>query len=990
MSIDQVVVKRSDSSSFLFPFLKQSHALPLIHLLEKKQARFPALFDESIYNDLALVLNLASPAYLDCHSTRQVLRLLIGLTNFRIRLLRLLSCHPHIRHVIVKFLPSHLAFPFVSKTTLGCLVGFTLTDSEELITGPNIEHLVEKLFPRYQLVPGMTYLHPLLPSVMSLVYFELEKKNGQPFTMEERKLIQKLLTEKLKGSLPRLVRPIFINHNPEDIYKNILLLSQEIESTQDIPHLVISLERQEEHELIFSIIMAYASPKKLLNLEALFEKENPRVKFVTQSNYPVTVIQQGFPLLAHVFHLHLPTDKSFFRADESLHYYTARKQITDLIRSTIGEFRDCNGGPIVKLEEQLSFLKEHFTETLQQDPELIETIFYSILPLKKETTLTTNVLQRFFSQFLNALAFRPAHKSDYYFEYTKQEEDVLVAIRLSSSPYQQTAQASFEKLLLTTPLRVVWSIVEIRGALSITVLIEEPYTAQIETFLLQAKEILARWAEQVAGRRVCRIALSPKETPTLDPRLGTDDHSSHVLRMLFEGLTRLSLSGKAEGGIAESISISPDGLEYLFKLRPSSWNDGTPLSAHDFLYAWQKVLSPEFNLSFAYLFYPILNAQDIKEGRLKMNQLGVCVLHDNLLKVTLKHPVPYFLELLAHPIFSPVNRHVDQTSPYWTSQLGTSYLCNGPFQLLTSHPHYGYQLVKNPFYWDLSYSLLDQVVFICINSHEEAYTLFQQGEIDILGHPFTNFTPTQTAGEKYTLPQKNTIWGLLNNEIFPFNHLKFRQALKHAINSPELLGTLIHHAEFTPSPLPPNLSLLPQTLDYDPEKALFLFHQFLNEMRIPLEDFLTITILCSEKTIHQKIAYQLKRCWTEVLKIRCKVEEVSSNIVYQRCKQGDFQVGLLRWVSYFHDPSYILNAFRYSAKVINFPRWTNPTYQSLLDRAYSAKDSNQSELLLKEAEELLCHETPIIPLLHAPHLCLKRAGIDPLFLTRCGFIRLEG
>src|SRR5262249_5063655 len=130
---------------------------------------------------------------------------------------------------------------------------------------------------------------------------------------------------------------------------------------------------------------------------------------------------------------------------------------------------------------------------------------------------------------------------------------------------------------------------------SITILMEEPHCPDAEKFLSSAKEILEQWREQVAGRRVCRIALAPKESPNLDPRLGTDDHSSHVLRMLFEGLTRLGMSGKAENGIAEKIAVSPDGLHYRFKLRSTTWNDGTPLTAHDFLYAWQKVLSPEFD-----------------------------------------------------------------------------------------------------------------------------------------------------------------------------------------------------------------------------------------------------------------------------------------------------------------------------------------------------------------------------------------------------------
>lgn len=849
------------------------------------------------------------------------------------------------------------------------------------MTVNGLEQLIERLLPQYRLVPGMTYLHPQRSSELSLVYFELEKRQGGHFSLTDRKTIHALLVDKLKGGLPRLVRPIFGSQNREDIYKNILLLSQEIESTQDIPHLMISLEKQEEDELVFSIIMAYASPKKLLNLEALFEKENPRARFVTQSNCPVTTIQQGFPVLAHVFHLYLQTDPNWFRTDGSLHFTKARKEVADTIRRTIGEFKDCNGGPIVKLDEQLSFLKDHFNE----DPELLEKIFYSILPLQKETTLTASLLQKFFAASFKALQFRPTHKADYYFQV---EDHQIVAIRLAASTYQQTVRASFDKLLLSTPLKITWSMVEIQEALSITLLLEEPHSADVEKFLSSAKEILEIWREQVAGRRVCRIALAPKETPTLDPRMGTDDHSSHVLRMLFEGLTRLGPDGKAEKGIAESISISSDGLHYSFKLRASTWNDGTPLSAHDFLYGWQKVLSPDFDLSFAYLFYPILNAQEIKEGKLDMSQLGAQAKEDHLLEIRLKYPIPYFLELLAHPIFSPISRHVDRRSPYWTTQLGLSYPCNGPFQLLTSHPRFGYQLVKNPHYWDASSCNLDQVVFLCIGSHEEARALFSQGEIDILGYPFTQFIPKNFGGEAFAFPEKSTIWCLLNNEKFPLNHLKFRQALKYATNCKELFTLLAPNAEFTSSPVQPGLSTIDATIDYDPKKALELLGEFLKDQKITLDALPPLVISISGKTIHQKIAYLLKECWEKSLNLRCKVEEGSTSGMYERCKQGDFQVSIMRWISYFHDPSYILNAFQYSSKVINFPRWTHALYQSLLNQAYVTQEREQRSLL-QEAERILQEETPVIPLLHMPHICLKRPGTDGLFFTRCGFKSIE-
>lgn len=102
-----------------FPFLRHPHLSSVLELLDKYQDRFTAFFDEGIYNDLALFFSLVSPAYLDSHGSSHVLRLVVGLTHFRIRLLKELSSLPDRRHVIVKFLPSHLAFPLFQKSHSG-------------------------------------------------------------------------------------------------------------------------------------------------------------------------------------------------------------------------------------------------------------------------------------------------------------------------------------------------------------------------------------------------------------------------------------------------------------------------------------------------------------------------------------------------------------------------------------------------------------------------------------------------------------------------------------------------------------------------------------------------------------------------------------------------------------------------------------------------------------------------------------------------------
>lgn len=971
-----------------FPFIRHPHCLPLLQLLEKWKYRFPVFFDDTVYNELAIFFNFASNLFLDRHSTWHILRILLTIDYFRNKLLSHLSFIPHSRHVLLRFLPTRLIFPFSSKSVLGCLIVVTLKNGQEVLTIDNFQSLIDKLLPSYQLVPGMSYLHPIPHSSIKSIYFELEKKSGEPFTVQDKKEIRQALVERLEGELPRFIRPIFAPRNQEEVYKNILQLSEEIRSTTDLPHLMISLDQQKDDELVFLILLVYVSLAKPIQLEKLFNQENPRVKFVSEHLFPVTFLEGRFPVLSHTFRLHITNHLSFHRSDGSLHFCEARRHVVDLLHSVIGEFRDCNGGLLLKLDEQLSSLKDHFSSLASHNLEIVETLFYSILPLEKQATLATLLMQEFFSHSLKAFEFRPTHAAGYYYVQDMQPNYFLATVRLPASPFQQTVRAAFEELALKTALPITWSMAQIRSALSITFLIEQPYSPAVEAYVNTVQDILERWVQQVEGYRVCRAALGPK-APSLDPRIGSDENSGSLLRMLFEGLTRLNSQGQIEGAIAESISISSDRREYVFKLRPSFWNDGTALTAHDFAYAWKKTLSPQLELSFAYFLYPILNAQGVKEGRLSEDQLGIEVIDDYSLKVILEHPVSYFLELLSHPITFPVHRTVDQQSPHWASEVGSSYPCNGPFQLMINHPNYGYQLVKNPLYWDSAHFPLDQMIFLCINS-KEAQTLFQRQELDLLNSPFGSpfdHVRSEFSGEKYHFSEYSTLWCLFNTEIFPFNHMKFRQALSLSLDSEKLFKKLYPTAVFTPSVLPPNLSLDSSTtaLEYNLSKAKVLLQEFLEENGIQKEKFPPITLSCIEQT--QIIASYLKHTWESNLNIQCVIKEEPWDLLYQKYKTGHFQAGILRWMSRFNDPSYTLNAFRYSSQVANLSRWKNLTYQVLLDQADCSLNQEEKRECIRKAEKLLNREQPIIPLFHLPYECLKRSEIDPCFLARCGFFK---
>ncbi|MED4971211.1 ABC transporter substrate-binding protein, partial [Parageobacillus toebii] len=136
--------------------------------------------------------------------------------------------------------------------------------------------------------------------------------------------------------------------------------------------------------------------------------------------------------------------------------------------------------------------------------------------------------------------------------------------------------------------------------------------------------------------------LETSEIPSLDSALATDQVSFIVLNNVMEGLYRLGKDNKPVPGVAESYEVSEDGKTYTFKLRKDAkWSNGDPVTAHDFVFAWRKVLDPKTASEYAYIMYDIKNAEEVNQGKLPVDQLGVKAVDDYTLQVELKNPIPY-------------------------------------------------------------------------------------------------------------------------------------------------------------------------------------------------------------------------------------------------------------------------------------------------------------------------------------------------------------
>ena len=366
--------------------------------LQKWQLRFPIFKDDRIFNDLMLLYLLATKKFLDHRSASHLSRLILSIHFMQKTLQRSYASFPHARHLEVKWIPTRLSFPFSSKTVLGCLVGFNLTDRYELFDEENVLLVLRKNHPEAKIVKESSYFHVMPDKNLKILYFEIEKRNGSLFSLTERNSLGSNLEKQIRGGFQKLAPTVFMRRNEEEVYKTILTLSREIHSVEDIPQAWISFEQQLRDEVIFLVILVYASPKSHFPLHKCFTS-SPDCSFVSERLLTVRHLQEH-PIEAHVFRLHLDRTLSFVRSDGSLDFYASRQKIVSLISSAIGEFRDYNGGSLIKQHELLDDFKMRFPAVAQIDSELMETFFYGLTPLEKQALLMSVTLATLFQQFL--------------------------------------------------------------------------------------------------------------------------------------------------------------------------------------------------------------------------------------------------------------------------------------------------------------------------------------------------------------------------------------------------------------------------------------------------------------------------------------------------------------------------------------------------------------------------------------------------------------
>jgi len=460
------------------------------------------------------------------------------------------------------------------------------------------------------------------------------------------------------------------------------------------------------------------------------------------------------------------------------------------------------------------------------------------------------------------------------------------------------------------------------------------------------------------------------EPQTLDPHRAEGVPTSHILRDLFEGLTTEAPDGDIIPGAATGWNISRDARTYTFYLRRDlKWSNGDPIKAEDFIYSLRRAADPETASDAAVSLLPILNAREVLAGELPVEDLGISLLDEYTLQITLTGPTPYFLGLLASPVAYPVNRKNVEEFGDQFSRPG-KLVSNGAFVLKSWNPRVSIELEKNPLFREVDQVIIERVIYYPIEDLTAEVTMFRSGALDWTAEVPNN----QFKWLQHYYPDELVVSPWMGSYFYGFNLLRepfaenpeLRQALILAIDRKVITEKVTQFGE------KPSFSLVPPGIEgyvpFTPDYAEWTQHQRdeaarrLYEMAgYSAENPLYVEIRYNTSENHKKIALAIASMWKQQLGVIATLVNEEFRVFLQNREQKIItQVFRAGWISDYNDPYSFLEMFR-TGHAGNDYGYSNDTFDALLDEVGTERIRARRERLMFEAERELLADFVIIP-----------------------------
>lgn len=457
----------------------------------------------------------------------------------------------------------------------------------------------------------------------------------------------------------------------------------------------------------------------------------------------------------------------------------------------------------------------------------------------------------------------------------------------------------------------------------------------------------------------------------LDPAHSYTTTEAQLFTGIYEGLVSYHpLTLAPVPAAASRWVISPDGKTYTFFLRENGryWN-GDRLSADHFRDAWLRILNPEENAEYSFMFDIIEGAADYRKGITSDPEtVGIKMIAPYILEITLHESADYFLKLLCHHSFSPVNpKNLEDGK--WKE--GPSCVGNGPYYIMKRDDEH-VQLRRNLLYWDLEHVKMPEINLTFSDDTVSNAALFNSGKI-------------HWASSGIYLNEIENTDHIVTNPLFGTTYYFFHVDEDSPLNNPDVrrgLSLILPWQQIrsTSNFFIPTTALVPSIPGYpknegiyrrDMQQALSLLHKAGYTKGRGLE---TITINIPESRDALFIASVMKQEWEKFLDVEVEIGIFSYDKYYDKLKEPGYSIGTTTWIGDYADPLTFLQMWTTDSN-LNDSGFSDPIYDKLLNEAVTEKDTAARYSLMAEAEKRLLEGALVLPIENYPAFNAVNTGV---------------
>ena len=517
------------------------------------------------------------------------------------------------------------------------------------------------------------------------------------------------------------------------------------------------------------------------------------------------------------------------------------------------------------------------------------------------------------------------------------------------------------------------------------------------------------------------------EPQSIDPALNSAVDGAIMLGHMFEGLMKWKDSevetpgsdgtctnAELTEGQAERYEkvVNDDGtVTYTFKIRSDArWSDGKPVTAGDFVYSWQRLVTPETAADYNYMIDSVVNANEIMAGDMDPTELAVSAPDDSTFVVTLTSDLPYFLEVCAFPATFPVRQDVttkeDGTpNDQWTFDVAT-YLSNGPYKLTAWNHNSEIVMEPNEQYYDVANLGPDKITFKLMDDQNAMLSGFNSGELDFIEDvPQAELPSLIASGDLKIVDYIGTYYVCYQTQKAPFDDPRVRQAFTLAVNRTFIVDKVTQAGQVPANGFVPAgvydaagstgddfrtvggaYYSIEGDADYSYEANCEKARELLAEAGYPNgENFPVVEYLYNTSDAHKAVAEALQNMWETELGVKVTLNNQEWAVFLQTRKDGNYSIARNGWLADYNDPMSFLDMWL-TGGGNNDAQYANADYDAKIQEAKNTTDPAARMQLMHDAEDIIMgQDWALNPLYFYTQKYMLSDRVGDMFYTPLGY-----